>query len=54
MPKEIFIARNRVPLQAAIMDCSEAAVHSHTFFDYKYYHITTSKLKIAITSLQKF
>ena len=31
MPKEIFIERNRITLQAAIMDCSEAAVHSHPF-----------------------
>ena len=31
MPKEIFIVRNRITLQAAIMDCSEAAVHSHQF-----------------------
>ena len=31
MPKEIFIVRNRITLQAAILDCSEAAVHSHIF-----------------------
>ena len=31
MPKEIFIVRNRITLQAAILDCSEAAVHSHPF-----------------------
>ena len=31
MPKEIFILRNQMTLQAAIMDCSEAAVHSHPF-----------------------
>ena len=31
MPKEIFILRNQITLQAAIMDCSEAAVHSHPF-----------------------
>ena len=30
MPKEIFIARNRITLQSAILDCSEAAVHSLT------------------------
>ena len=29
--KEIFIVRNRITLQAAILDCSEAAVHSHPF-----------------------
>ena len=29
--KEIFIVRNRITLQAAILDCSEAAVHSHSF-----------------------
>ena len=46
MPKEIFIVRNRIALQAAIMDCSEAAVHSHLFFLYKYYYTATSKLKI--------
>ena len=32
MPKEIFIVRNRIPLQAAILDCSKAAVQSHPFF----------------------
>ena len=31
MWKEIFIVRNRFTLQASIFDCSEAAVHSHTF-----------------------
>ena len=31
MPKEIFLVQNRISLQAAILDCSEAAVHSHTF-----------------------
>ena len=31
MAKEIFIVRNRITLQAAILDCSEAAVHSHLF-----------------------
>ena len=31
MRKEIFIVRNRIKLQAAILDCSEAAVHSHPF-----------------------
>ena len=31
MRKEIFIVRNRITLQAAILDCSEAAVHSHPF-----------------------
>ena len=31
MPKEIFIVRNRITSQAAILDCSEAAVHSHPF-----------------------
>ena len=31
MRKEIFIVGNRVTLQAAILDCSEAAVHSHPF-----------------------
>ena len=49
MPKEIFIVRNRITLQAAIMDCSEAAVHSHPFFSL----YTTSKLKITITRYQK-
>ena len=28
MPKEIFILRNRIILQSAILDCFEAAVHS--------------------------
>ena len=32
MPKEIFTVRNRITLQAAILDCSEAAVQSHLFF----------------------
>ena len=31
MPKEIFIVKNRITLQAAILNCSEAAVHSHPF-----------------------
>ena len=31
MPKEIFIVRQRITLQAAILGCSEAAVHSHSF-----------------------
>ena len=31
MPKEIFIVRNRITLQAAILDCSEAVVHSYPF-----------------------
>ena len=29
--KEIFIVRNRITLEAAILDCSEAAVDSHPF-----------------------
>ena len=31
MPKEIFIVRNRIALKVAILDCSEAAFHSHPF-----------------------
>ena len=31
VPKEIFIVRNRITLQAVILNCSEAAVHSHPF-----------------------
>ena len=31
MRKEIFIVRNRITLLAAILDCSEAAVHSYPF-----------------------
>ena len=31
MQKKIYIVRNRIILQAAILDCSEAAVHSHPF-----------------------
>ena len=31
IPKEIYIVRNRIILQAAILDCSEAAVQSHPF-----------------------
>ena len=30
MSKEIFIERNRITLQATILGCSEAAVHSHS------------------------
>ena len=30
MPKEIFIVRSRITLQAAIFDCSEVAVHCHS------------------------
>ena len=51
MPKEIFIVRNWITLQAAILDYSEAAVQSHPFFFYKYYYTTTSKLKITITQI---
>ena len=29
--KEIFIVTNQIKLQAAILDCSEATVHSHPF-----------------------
>ena len=54
MPKEIFILRNRVTLQAAILDCSEAAVQGHQFFFLcKYYYTTTSKPKITTTRVQK-
>ena len=31
MRKEIFIVRNWIKLQAAILYCSEAAIHSHPF-----------------------
>ena len=31
MPKEIFIVKKQITLQAAILDCSEAAVHIHPF-----------------------
>ena len=31
MRKEIFIVRNRITLQAAVLDCSEVTVHSHPF-----------------------
>ena len=31
MRKEIFIVRNRITLQTDILDCLEAAVHSHPF-----------------------
>ena len=31
MRKEIFIVRNQIKLQVAILDCSEANVHSHPF-----------------------
>ena len=31
MPKEIFVVRNWITLQAAILDCSEEAIHSHSF-----------------------
>ena len=31
MPKEMFIVRNRITLQAAILDCSEAVGHIHLF-----------------------
>ena len=32
MPKEIFIMRNRITLQAAILNCSDAAIYSHLFW----------------------
>ena len=53
MLKEIFIVKNQITLQAAILECSEAAVQSHPFFFYIYYYTTTSKLKITITIHQK-
>ena len=54
IPKEIFIVRNRITLQAAVLDCSEAAVQDHPFFSLlKYYHTTASKLKITMTRHQK-
>ena len=31
MPEGIFIVRNRMTLQAAILDCSEEAVQGHPF-----------------------
>ena len=31
MPKEIFIVRNQITLQAAPLDFSEAVIHSHPF-----------------------
>ena len=31
MPQKNFIVRNRYTLQAGILDCPEAAVHSHPF-----------------------
>ena len=31
MRKEIFIVRSIITLQAAVLDCLEAAVHSHPF-----------------------
>ena len=31
MPKEIFIVKNRITLQACILECSEAAANSHSF-----------------------
>ena len=31
MQKEIFIVKNRITLQAAILDRSEPVVHSHQF-----------------------
>ena len=31
MLKEIFIVRNRITLQPAVLDCSEEAVHSNQF-----------------------
>ena len=37
MPKEIFIVRNRITLQAAILDCAETAVHSHPFLKISWY-----------------
>ena len=32
MPKKNFIVRNTITLQAGILDCSEAAVHSLSLF----------------------
>ena len=32
MPKGIIIVRNRMTLQTAILDCSEAAVQGHPCF----------------------
>ena len=42
--------RNRITLQAAVLDCSEAAIQNHPFFSrQKYYYTTASKLKITMT-----
>ena len=49
MPKGIFIVRNRMTLQAAILDCSKAAVQGHPFF----FSTNTNHLKITITRHQK-
>ena len=55
MPKEIFNVRNRITLQAAIIDSSEAAVHNHPCRPQRPRHYTTTnKLKITITSHPKF
>ena len=53
MSEETFIVKNRITLQTAVLNCVEAAVQSHSFFLYKYYYRTTSKLKIIITKHQK-
>ena len=50
MPKEIFIARNQITLQAAILDCSEAAVHSHPFS--KIYSENTGGRVVFLVKLQ--
>ena len=50
MPKEIFIARNRITLQSAILDCSEAAVPSLTVS--KIYPENTSGGVLLLVKLQ--
>ena len=48
--KEIFIVRSRIRLQAAILDCSEAAFHSHPFL--KIYPRNTSGRVLLLVKLQ--
>ena len=50
MLKEIFIVRNRISSQAAILDCSEATVHSHPFL--KIYPANTGGRVLFLVKLQ--
>ena len=48
--KERFTVRNRITLQTALSDCSEAAVHSHLFS--KIFPENTGGMVLVLVKLQ--